>query len=738
MKARGKGLDQGKFGRVRNAKTLVVGLLLTSVAIFSAYLVLGGGYSADPLYIPLDRALVILIIAVVSISILNMVFRALEIKYAPKQGQKLLLAESSWRGAKRALGIGLVLALFFAIPATQSLVTSVLSQPDSRRIDVGESFPLSFTNQDPLGITKTGALRVSVQSGALRVRVNDGTQVINPGGTSLTAGDQESIPLSTSSFITYSVTFENMANATTWFSYRVDTGFPPGFSALVFVMASVVAVTNLVWLLFLKRLKAKMPRPLPAPRPAGRQPVAPRGRIASTPVNPGASPAFRPWWQMQKMYGVARGTGGMQARAPQRLGPTKKESGNARARPGMEREVPPPPAHVAAYEVEVPPPPKEGTLGAEPSERRTESPPDISTLLDKAEERVSSGDYQEALEDYDTVLKYDRRNLRALLSKAELLRRLQRPAEAIEHLDRALKLDHWQHRALITKGRLLEEVGRHDEALECYEAILRGGPEYVEALLRKGDIMVRMKEPELAMEAYHEALRLSPEESKIEERITTLEEERSDPLDRAMREAATGNDVAAEELFQSALEGEHPAEARKGLIDLYLRTGREEEALNLLDQAIATEPKDLDLILRRVKALTKRGRLADALGACESACEVAPDEPSVWAIRGALEADLGLETRAAESLERTLQLDPSDAESARRLGGLQQRGDGKVELEAAVEGIQGVPKKAVKAILEAYHSLKELKAAKVKALASLDGVSETAAKKVLRAVRKGG
>ncbi len=407
-------------------------------------------------------------------------------------------------------------------------------------------------------------------------------------------------------------------------------------------------------------------------------------------------------------------------------------------RPGTGREVPPPPAHVEAYELEVPPPPKGDAWEEQPSDARSDFALDISTLLDKAEERVSSGEYQEALEDYDTVLQYDRRNLRALLSKAELLRRLQRPAEAIEYLDRALKLDQWQHRALITKGRLLEEEGRHDEALECYEAILRGGPEYVEALLRKGDIMVRMKEAELAMEAYQEALRLSPDNAEIEERITALEADESDPLDRALREAATGNVAAAEDLFKRALEGENPAEARKGLIDLYLQTDREEEALSLLDQANAEDPSDLDLILRRVKALTKRGRLADALAACESACEVAPEKASIWAIRGALEADLGLETRAVESLERTLQLDPADAESAQRLAGLRQKGDGKAELERALARIQGVPKKAVKAILRAYHSLKELKAAKVKALASLDGVSETAAKKVLRAVRKGG
>ncbi len=139
-----------------------------------------------------------------------------------------------------------------------------------------------------------------------------------------------------------------------------------------------------------------------------------------------------------------------------------------------------------------------------------------------------------------------------------------------------------------------------------------------------------------------------------------------------------------------------------------------------------------------MKALTKRGQLADALAACESACEVAPEESSVWAIRGALEMDLGLGDRARESLERTLRLDPNDSESAGKLSELRHRGEERVELEAVVQGIEGAPKKAVKAILKNYSSLRQLKAAKVRDLASLDGVSETAAKKVLRGVRKGG
>jgi tetratricopeptide (TPR) repeat protein len=709
-----------KFGRIRAAKNALLGIQIAAILAFSGYLVLRVGLRTDPLFIPLDRVLNLLLIAAVLISIENIVFRAYEIKHAPREGQRFLLAESSWRGARRALAVAIVVIVIFTVPVAKTTVTNLLSTSSTRTLDVGESYSTGFYNQDMLGITESKDLQVSVLNGALRVTVREDGRILNPGGSELTSGDTLSYDLETSEFLTYTVTYENVANASTTFTTRVSVGFPPSLGSLIAFLSAAVLITNIGWMAYLRPRRGgfseapSYPQPMP---PAFAQPQVPTG------------PVQRPWYELQGMW--------QSVYTPWRSVPTRAPPRETRASTATTEELPPPPPQVEPYEVEVPPPPPEEPVEDTDRILLREVSVDIPALMAKAEERMAAGEYHEALQDYETVLHVDRSNIRALLRKAELLQRLQRPGEALDCLEEILKLDPWHHQALLFKGGLLEDQGRGDEALECYETILRGGPQYVEALIRKGDIMARMDEPELALESYEEALRLKPEDPEIEERVQSVQEFVEDPLDAGRRELQAGNLERAEELLRRALEGERAEEARRELSDLYLQTGREEEALQLLDQAIDVDPEDLKLILKRVKALIRRGRLADALEACERACELAPGEAGVWAIKGGLETDLGLEGKAMESLQRAVQLNPEDVESLRRLERLERLQTEAGQLEEVLRGIEELPEEAIESILEAYRSTREIKGAKVKVLASLEGVTEEMAKKVLKRVRKG-
>ncbi len=718
MKGRASLIEKDKFTRIRTAKNLILGLLIVAVLLFSSYIVFRAGYSTNPLYIPLDRALTILLLTGVLISVLNIAFRSLEIKHAPREGQRFLLTDSSWKGAKKAFVAALLAALFFGVPVAQALVINIMSPSASRTLGAGESYPLSFANQDPLGITKARELRVAVQSGSLRVRVDEGGRIVNPGGTNLTAGERQSFALSSASYIPYAVSFENTANVSTRFTYQVDFGFPSGFTSLITFLSIVVAVSNLGWMMYLRRIRRGLSQEPPYQGPA-----------PQTPYPAPQMPSTRPWYELNTMwhpvYSPWRST-------PIRAPPRGDMTGTVTA-----QELPPPPPQVEPYEVDIPPPPPDHTGEDDARALLREIGLDVSSLLDKAEERVSAGEYHEALEDFDTVLQSDQRNLRALLKKAELLRKLQRAGEALDCLQRALRVDPWHQKALLSKGSLLEEQGRDDEALECYETILQGGPEYLEALVRKGEMMIRLQEAELALEAFREALRLRPGDADLEARIRFLEESREDPLDRAGNEIEANRFERAEELLRVALEGPRGGEARRELTDLYFKMGRQEEALQLLDQSIEEDPGNLDLILMRVGALSHRGRLADALEACEKACEIAPEEATVWSIRGNLEADLGLESRARESLQKALELNPEDPDSRRRLEELYAREQESAELEQVLRKVEGIPEEGIRSILGAFHGLKQLKGAKVKALSSLEGISDEIAKRVLKRVRKG-
>jgi tetratricopeptide (TPR) repeat protein len=710
-----------RFARIRMVKNALFGVQIASVLAFSGYLVYKAGFRTDPLFVPLDTVLNLLLLTVVLLAVENVIFRALEIKHAPREGQRFLIAQASWRGAKRALTVAVVIALIFTVPVVRATVTGLLSSSSPRTLNMGESYTLSFSNQDFLGITEAKDLRVVVLNGALRVTIREDGVVLNPGGSNLTAGEQQTFAISSSQFLTYTVTFENLANASTTFTYKVTVGFPPGLVNLVTLLSGIIALLNIAWLAYLRprrgRMQEEMPYPQPVPQPA----------YVPSPMP--TAPVERPWYELHSMWHSVY--------TPWRSVPPRSNQREERVSTATTEELPPPPPQVEPYEVEVPPPPPD-----EPQEDADrlllrEVSVDIPALMDKADERVAAGDLQEALQDYDTILQVDGRNLRALLKKAELLERLHRPGEALQCLEEALRIDPWHPQALLSKARLLEEEGRDDEALECYDTILRGGPHYLEALVRKGDMMARMGEPELALEAYEDALRLRPGDEEIAQRIEAVREQCEDPLDAARREMESGDLERAEEQFRRALKGERADEARRELADLYLRTNREEEALQLLDQAIEADPGDLKLVLKRVKALVRRGRLADALEACERACELAPEEATLWAIKGGLEADLGLDGKAVESLERALELNPEDVDSRQKLERIRSSQQEAGQLEEVLRSIEEIPEEAVSSILKVYRSLKELKGAKVKELASLEGVTEELAKRVLKRVRKG-
>lgn len=724
MTESGSERDKETLRRVRTLKAVLLGVQFWIVVGVAAFLLLRGGFSTQPLYIPFHRVLVLLVLTVVALAVQLIVFRGLEIKHAPTKGQRYVLVNLSWRGAQRALAFALLFAIFFAAPPAQALVVNVLSTYEARTLDAGESYPVAFASQDAFGITRAQELRVTVLTGALRVRLADARG--GAAGGLLGAGEQVTYPLESDVYLPYAVTFENALDGVTSFTYRVHVVLPAGFPALVAAAAASLAVANGAWLLYLRPLKEQVPTPSPT-----------RRRVARSPHRPARSYP-RAWHDARALWKPAYTPF---AFSPGRAYPYRRNPNALR-----ERTMPPPPVHLERDEGEPVPSPPEATADGplvEELEEAAEAPVGeetevrVSALVDRAAVHVRGGEYKDALKTYDTILGVDERNLEALLGKADLLRRLQRHPEALPLLDRILHWDPWNHKALLHKGALLEELDRPEEALGCYEAVLHGGPHVLEALVRKGDLLLGRGEFEAAADAYKEALRLKPGDRELEEKMRSLDELRTDPLDIARREQEAGRVDRAEEFYRRALGGERSGDARRELIDLLFQNEREEECIPLLDDAIAGSPEDHQLLLKRARAHAKDGRLEAALQDCERACTLEPDMASLWAIRGALEADLGREEEARTSLEKAASMDPDDDESRRRLKELGRRTEEHEDLETLLRSIQEIPEGALVSLLKAFRTVPELKRAKVKDLASLEDVPEELAKYILKTIRKG-
>ncbi|MFQ5919759.1 MAG: tetratricopeptide repeat protein [Thermoplasmata archaeon] len=707
MQPKGPPKDARKLAQIRLFKEVLLPLQIIALLAVAAFLVTNAGIRSTPPYVPLLAALPLLVIAIAVLSLQLIAFRFLEIRHAPREGQKYILVDISWRNAKKAFAIALLLAVLLLVPPVKALTLNLLSPTSQRGLEAGGIFPLTFNSEDALGISHAESLQVVVQSGSLRVQIQEGTGPPSRNVT-LGAGEQRTFGLTATGFVPYTVTFENLVGTTTSFTYKVNLALPTGFINLAALLMAVVAVSNLAWLVYLRPLReaglkampsamrrrrpAKKPRSVPGwpPRqPAyGRRPVAWRwpwqsGQAPRYPVPRGWNPAYGPY----PTYARAPYARPRPRPNPRPAPPLPQPAVEGEPEPSPEPEVralpeedlPPPPDQVEPYQVEGSPPPLVEPIKDPDRAALRSAGTDIAGLLDKAEDRMAMGEFQEALRDYETILRVDSRNLPALLKMAELLQRVHRPSDALDALNRVLEIDPFHQQALLEKADLLEAENRHDDALECYETILQGSPSVLMALMRKGDLMARLGEPELAWEAYSEAQRLAPDHAELQEKIRSLEE----------------------------------------------------------GQGVTMDPESPEFLLKKARAAARAGSLEEALRLCEEAAELASDSPEAWALKGVLEQDLHQQGPAIASLRRAVELEPTDHVSARRLEGLQRKAQDQIDLEKTLREIDGLDPGAVTAIAEKFRNLRELKRAKLRSLAAIEGVEEAHAKAILRRVRSG-
>lgn len=707
--------ERSAFKRVRTVKDITLGVEALVILALVGFLT-SSTYTVDPLYVPLEGALFVLLMGALAVSVELIVFRALEIKHAPTDGQRYLVVAAGLRSAKRAAGVGLVVALFFALPVTQAILVNVISHSETRILEVGESDTFAFSSEDSLGLTRATSLRVTVLTGALRISLSVENQPPTY-GADIAAGEQFTSAITSPQVVPYVLTFENLDNDRTRFSFRVDMDVSPPLVSLLTITSLVVAGTNLGWLIYLRRRREDLPQP------------PPRQRAPTMTMSTPARRPIKPMYRARGFWTPGQYPWGAQAPPPGWGTPSPVPKARRVARP-----PPPPPPEEAREEAEKPAE-EEKLEESEPSLKEFDL--DIPAALEEASAKVETGELPDALEVLETVLQIDGRNREALLRKADLLQRMGEAEEALRLLEEMLHLDPWSEEALLFKGQLLGEAGREEEALGCYEAVLHGGPRHLEALVRKGDLLAGKGEHDLAKDAYERALKLKPGDPDLKARMQSLQELREDALDTARREAKAGDVKRAEELYKRALSGNRESEARQELIELLFNEGREEDCIRLLDKAMMEAPEDYPLVIKRAQALFKSGRLEEALKDSERVVEGNPEMASAWSIKGIVESDMGLRERARESLERALSLDPEDGEAGRRLREMDREERERAQLEEELRSIPEVPEGAIPTIMQNFSSLQKMKKASVKKLSSLEGVSEEVAKVILKQVRRG-
>jgi predicted O-linked N-acetylglucosamine transferase (SPINDLY family) len=190
---------------------------------------------------------------------------------------------------------------------------------------------------------------------------------------------------------------------------------------------------------------------------------------------------------------------------------------------------------------------------------------------------------------------------------------LNKPAEALASYDRALTLAPDYPLAVFGRGNALAALGRPVEALSSFDQALRLEPGFAAALNARGGMLVKLKRYEEALAAYDGALRLSP----------------------------------------------RLAQAHLGRAGALLGCGDPAEALRSIDRALEHKPDYAEAFLERGHVLSELGNTQAAIEAYDRAIGCKTALATAWFSRGLALSIQARHAEAAESLRRTLEIDPA-------------------------------------------------------------------------------
>lgn len=138
---------------------------------------------------------------------------------------------------------------------------------------------------------------------------------------------------------------------------------------------------------------------------------------------------------------------------------------------------------------------------------------------------------------------------------------------------------------------------------------------------------------------------------------------------RARELHARGDLRSAEPLYRSALAA-HPGDLplRRDFCSLLMQSGREREAIALVDQPDVLGRADADLLLMLALCLRRSGMLNRALEISKRINRLSPSDAGGWLLRGSIQMHLGEHKDAESALRECIALEPGSGEAWHYLG----------------------------------------------------------------------
>ena len=217
---------------------------------------------------------------------------------------------------------------------------------------------------------------------------------------------------------------------------------------------------------------------------------------------------------------------------------------------------------------------------------------------------------------------------------------------------------------LLQIGDIHRAMGRTDEALAAYDRAAAAGGSSPAPDTHKGDLYLRLGQWDEAEAAFEAALALAPTDADALEGLAQVF------ANRGVGPNSAGF-AAAERRFKQAIElAPGNASAYLALGDLYLATGRSEDAATQFGEAVKLQPDNLDARGRLADALLAAGRPDEALVEQLARQRQAPDNRGVLIDLAAVYRSLDRFDEAEAVYQSLLERTPDDLTLKLSLGDL--------------------------------------------------------------------
>jgi arylsulfatase A-like enzyme/Flp pilus assembly protein TadD len=254
--------------------------------------------------------------------------------------------------------------------------------------------------------------------------------------------------------------------------------------------------------------------------------------------------------------------------------------------------------------------------------------------------------YEEALVEYRGLIGASAMDARAFQNLGVALLLLDRVEEALELTEEAVEARPWDPDVHVLRGEALERANRPEEAKAAYDRAVELEPEDAENYWRRGAVLQKVGKMAEAEKELRRAVEMDPE---------------LEPARLALARVLTTTGREGEALGLLQLAGKTSPGVKAGLAEVELASGKTEEALRLLEEAVAEEPDNTRVLALLGPLYAQEGKLDEARELLERAIGKGERSPEVRRNLALVYMQSGLLPAAIRELREASRSAPGDA-----------------------------------------------------------------------------